>query len=185
MKNLPCMILGLIHLIFGCNSTIAPNAQSEIAVYKKLNSSNDSISCSNIVINNFKISDTKQIIKSILGEPDSVQTRIDSVDSPEFLYEVFFYSDSEFYFHKDILFGFLIKTQKLKFNNVEIGNSIEIFEKKYPNSFNNEVNKVNNQMIIDCVDACFYQGEKCLSPDRVIITYDDNKIMKQILAFTY
>lgn len=179
------MILLGIHLITCCNSISSDNNKSSKAIVKSSSFENDSVECQDIIVKTLKIGVSKDKVEAFLGQPDSIKELIDSVDSPSLEYEVLFYDESELYFYKEKFFGFSLNSSRLDFNGIAVGGNISKVEKKYPKSFNKGLHKEYNEFVISCYGSCIYEGVKCRSPDRIIITYDENKVVKQIIAFPY
>ena len=184
MKIIPLLFLWIYALI-SCNLKNT-NQRSEDIVLKNQNtiSTNDSIRCSDITINSIPIGSLKEDIKKAFGKPDSVYVTIDGESSPELKYEVLVYAQSEFYFYNSHFFACIINDKKFTFNSLSIGDGINFLEKTYPMSFNNEIHKKNNQMIINCYGFCSYKDKKVFSPEKIIVTYDDRKVISQFIVFT-
>ena len=184
MKMIIIFLLG-IHLITCCNSKSIDNNKSVTTILKSSSFDNDSIQCQDISVKTLKIGSSKDKVEIFLGQPDSINEVIDSVDSPALEYEALFYKENEFYFYKGLFSGFSLQNSKFDFNGITIGDNISKFEKKYQNSVNNGLHKGYNELVIECSNACTLGGSKILSPDRIIITYDENKVIKRIVAFIY
>ena len=179
------ILLG-IHLMTCCKSKSNDHNKSATGIVKSSIFENDSIKCHDIAVKTLKIGDSKDKFERLLGKPDSINQVIDSVDSPAFEYEALFYDESEFHFYKGLFFGFRINSSKFDLNGIVVGDNISKFERKYPKSFNNGLHKGYNEFVIECSDACKLGDSKLLGPDSIIISYDDNKVIKRIGAsFTY
>jgi hypothetical protein len=183
MKMNIIILLG-IHLMTCCNSESNGGNKSATFTVQGIIFENDSILCRDIAVSTFKIGDSKDKFEKLLGRPDSVIEVIDSVDSPTFVYEALLYDESEFYIYKGRLFGFSLQNSKFDFNSVAVGDSISKLKKEYPKSFDKGLHGKYNQVIINCYN-CKLEESKLLGPDRIIISYDENKLIKRIVAFIY
>ena len=107
-----------MNFIISCTTSGNNEEKSSNKVFQNKNFDNDSITCQDINVCTFKIGASKENVENFLGKPDSIKKRIDTEDSPDFQYDVLIYNDSEFYFYKGLLFGFMLNNPKFTFNKV-------------------------------------------------------------------
>jgi hypothetical protein len=147
---------------------------------------NDSIKCCDITVNNnIRLTNSEAQVIRFLGKPDSIFVARDEVDTPVFIYKVFVYEKSELYFFEHKLFGFMLNDAGFVVNSLKIGAKNEQIKSTYSLSYNNKLHKNNKQTVIDIHDVCHLGNKKYLSPDRLIITYDANELITQIICSTY
>jgi hypothetical protein len=176
------VILVLIYSL-GCN--LATNNKT-IGIGKgEQYASADSIRCNDINLNTFKIGSYQKDIEHSIGAPDSSKNIIDAEDSPAWEYFALFYKNNELYFQEGRLFGFILRDAKFSFNGVFVGSNIEKIKNQYPASYNNESSKSYREMIMNCYDVCTIGNDKVISPDRVIIDYNQNNEITKIIVFFY
>ena len=174
-----------ICIVLCCNST-ADNNKSVNAILKNERSVNDSIACSDISISTTTIGIEKNEFIKIIGQPDSISKMVDTESTPDFIYDRLSYSENEFYFDKGLLFGCLLNNSKFELKGISVGNTITKIANKYPLSYNNSgMNAGYSQIEIDCYEACIKNGKKILGPDKISISYDENKIITRIICVSF